>query len=479
MGVEIPPAPDVAALVEGYEGKQEVSRGETFDSSPDGIERRLQRTTLASGMTLALLPKQSRGGRVVGVVRLRYGDVKSAFGRDATAFLTSQMLLRGTRTRNRQQIQDELNRLKARVSVNRFLPSGPREPPPIETHHLRTEIGFETVDESLAPLLDLLTQVLREPSFPEDELEQLKRQETARAEAARLDPIGSVGSRFGDHLAPYSQGDPRRPGLIEEWIAALSSVTIDDVKRFHADYSGAKNAELALVGNLDAQAVEQQTAKLLGNWESKRPYARPEYPYQEIEPVRQTVHLPDQANAALIAGALVEAGDEQADYPALVLGVHILGGGWLNSRLAQRLRQREGLSYGVGASVFARYGTNSSRLGGIAICAPENLAKVEAAMKEEFERAVRDGFSEAEVADAKTAWIEQQAVMRADDAQLANILSANERDNRTMDWQADLERKVLALTSEDVNAAMRRHVKPAALSFFLAGDLEKAGIAKN
>jgi zinc protease len=389
------------------------------------------------------------------------------------------MLLRGTRTRNRQQIQDELNRLKARVAVNRFLPSGQNEPPPNETHHLRTEIGFETVAESLAPLLDLLTQVLREPSFPEDELEQLKRQEIARAEAARLDPIGSVGSRFGDHLAPYSQGDPRRPGLIEEWIAALSSVAIDDVKRFHADYSGAKNAELGLVGNLDAQAVEQQTAKLLGKWESKQPYTRPEYPYQEIEQVRQTVHLPDQANAALIAGSLVEVGDEHADYPALVLGIHILGGGWLNSRLAQRLRQREGLSYVAAALILGRYGTNSSRLGGIAICAPQNIAKAESAMREEFERAAAEGFREAEIADAKKAWIEQQAIMRADEVQLANILSANERDNRTMAWQAELERKVLALTAEDVNAAMRRHVKPAALSFFLAGDLEKAGIPKN
>jgi zinc protease len=133
----------------------------------------------------------------------------------------------------------------------------------------------------------------------------------------------------------------------------------------------------------------------------------------------------------------------------------------------------------VMALLFPRYGENSSRLGGATICAPENLAKAEAAMKEEFERAVQEGFREAEVADAKKAWIEQQAVMRADDARLANLLAANERDSRTMAWQAELERNVQALTAEDVNAAMRRHVKPAALSFFLAGDLEKAGITKN
>ena len=475
MEVEIPPAPNVAALVEGYEGRQEVSQGEAFDSSPEGIESRLRRVTLPSGMTLALLPKQSRGGRVVGVMRLRYGDVKSAFGRDATGFLTSQMLLRGTRARSRQQIQDELSRLKARVSVERYLGSA-QAPPPVEPHHLRTEVGFETVGENLAPLLDLLAEVLHQPSFPEDEFAQLKRQEIARAESLRLDPTGAVGSRFGNHISPDAPGDPRRPPSVQEWITALSSVTTDDLKPFHEDYFGTQNAELALVGKLDAEAVEQQMTKLFGTWKSKLPYARPEYPYQEIEPVRETIHLPDQANAAIISGTLVDVGDGHEDYPALVLGMHILGGGWLNSRLAQRLRQKDGLSYVANALLFVRYGANSSRLGSATICAPENLAKAEAAMKEEFERAIREGFSEAEMAEAKKASIEQQAVMRTDEAQLANLFAANERDNRTMAWQAGLERKVLDLAAADVNAVMRRHVKPAALSFFLAGDLDKAGI---
>ena len=476
MEVQIPLAPDIPALVEGYEGRQEVSRGEAMDSSPDGIERRLQRTALPSGMTLSLLPKQSRGGRVVGVLRLRYADVESAFGLDATAFLTSQMLLRGSRSRSRQQIQDDLNRLKARVVVDRFLPSSQDEPPPVETHHLRTEIGLETVGENLAPLLELLAQVLREPSFPEDEFEHLKRQEIARAEAASLEPVGLAVSLFEDHLAPYPLGDPRRPGTMKEWSEALSSVTVDDLRRFHADYFGTNHAELVLVGNLDPRTIVQQTTTLLGNWESKRPHARPQYAYEVIEPVRRTMHLPDQANAALVAAMLLEVGDGHPDYPALVLGMHVLGGGWLNSRLTQRLRHRDGLSYIAAAAMLARYGTSSSRFGALTICAPENLAKAEAAMKEEIELALRDGFRDMEIAEAKKAWMQQQAVLRADDAQLANLLADNERDGRTMAWQAQLEQKVLALAAKDVNAAMVRHLRPDALSWFLAGDLERAGI---
>lgn len=477
MGVKIPPVPDVAAIVEGYKGREEISRGEAFDSSPEGVERQLKRTALPTGMTVAILPKTSRGGRVVGVLRLRYGDVKSAFGRDATAFLASQMLLRGTKLRTRQEIQDELNRLRARVTVSEYRTIVGRGPRPLsETHHLRTEIRFETVKESVPALLDLLAEALREPSFPADEFKQLKQQEVAQIEAILMEPTALALTRLMHHLSPYPNGDPRKPGLLKERIASLQRVTIDDVKRFHADYFGAGNGELVLLGNVDTQAVEQQAQKLFGTWEAKGPYTRPVYPYKQLEPVRRIIDASDQPNSVLFAGTLLDVGDEHTDYPALELGIYLLGGGRWNSRLVQRLRQKEGLSYGVIGRIVERYQANASPLLAGAICAPENLVKAETAMREEFERAVRDGFGEGEVEEAKKAWVQQQAVMRADDVQLANILAANERDGRTMAWQAELERKVLALTADGVNEAMRRHVKPEKLSFFLAGDLEKAGI---
>ena len=94
-----------------------MAQGEAFDPSPANIETRVQRTKLPSGMKLSLLPKQTRGNTVSATIRLHFGTLARLNGQDATGTIAMQLLMRGTQKKNRQQIQDEFDRLKARVSV--------------------------------------------------------------------------------------------------------------------------------------------------------------------------------------------------------------------------------------------------------------------------------------------------------------------------------------------------------------------------
>ena len=75
--------------------------------------------------------------------------------------------------------------------------------------------------------------------------------------------------------------------------------------------------------------------------------------YQDIAPLNKSLETPDKANAFFLAGVNLELRDDDPDYPALVLGNYMLGGGFLNSRLGTRIRQKEGLSYGVGTQLEA------------------------------------------------------------------------------------------------------------------------------
>jgi zinc protease len=153
---EIPPTPDVAAMLKDFKGGEAIAPGEAFDPSPANIESRVTRSELPGGMKVVLLPKKTRGGTVVAVINLRFGDEKSVYGKSMAGQMAAALLLRGTKNENRQQIQDELDRLKARLNVT----GGPTN----------ATASIETVEANLPDVLRLTAEVLREPAYPEPSL---------------------------------------------------------------------------------------------------------------------------------------------------------------------------------------------------------------------------------------------------------------------------------------------------------------------
>jgi zinc protease len=152
----------------------------------------------------------------------------------------------------------------------------------------------------------------------------------------------------------------------------------------------------------------------------------------------------------------------------------MLGGGFLNSRLATRIRGRDGLSYSVGSGLQVSSLDKNGRFIVQAIYAPENRARLEAAFAEEIALALKDGFTEEELKAAKTGWLQGREVSRAQDAELAARLNTLQFLGRTIAWDADLDRKVAALTPAAVKAALGRHLDPAKISIVKAGDFAKA-----
>jgi zinc protease len=456
---EIPATPDVAALLKDYKGDAAIAAGEAFDPSPANIESRTAREATPAGMAMALLPKKTRGGTVVAQLVLRYGDEKSLLNQTTPASLAGSMLMRGTTKKTRQQIQDELDRLKARLSVS----GGVQQ----------ATASIETTRENLPAVLRLAAEVLREPAFPATEFELLKQERLAGIEQQKSEPTQVAATAFNRHLAPYPKGDVRYTRTPDEQVAETTAATRDQAMRFYRDFYGASNAQLTVVGDFDQKEIGKLATELFGNWKSPRSFTRVPTLFKEAAPVNETFTTPDKANAFFIAGFNLKMRDDHADYPALLLGNYMLGGGFLSSRLASRIRQKDGLSYGVGSGLNVSSLDEAGRFTASAIYAPQNADKLEAAFKEEIHRMLKDGFTADEVASAKTGYLQSRQVSRAQDNELAGRLNQYLFLDRTLRWDADLEAKIKALTPDQINGAMRRHIDPAKITIMKAGDFKK------
>jgi zinc protease len=455
---EIPSTPDLTAALKDYKGDATMTTGEAFDPSPANIESRTVRSG-AGGIKLALLPKKTRGSKVVAQMTLRYGDEQSLMNRTTAAELAGALLLRGTTKHTRQQIQDEFDHLKARANVFGGV----------------TQAGFsiETTRENLPAVMRLVAEILREPAFPANEFELLRQENLAAIEQQKSEPTQIGFTAFNRHLSPYPKGDVRYVTTPEESIAELKAATLDQAKEFYKAFYGASNAQLTVIGDFDDKEIAKLVNELFDNWKSPKPFVRVPSLYKDVAAVNQSFPTPDKANAIFLAGFNLNARDDNPDYPALILGNYMLGGGFLNSRLAARIRQKEGLSYGVGSSIDVSSLDQYGRFTAGAIYAPQNVEKLEAAFKEEIARMLKDGFTAEEVDAAKSGYLQSLQVSRAQDNELAGRLNNYLFIGRTLQWDADLEAKIRALTPEQINAAMRRHIDPAKITIVKAGDFAK------
>ncbi len=456
---EIPVAPDVASVVEGYQGAEAVAEGEAFDPSPANIDRRTRASELPSGMKVALLPKDTRGETVIASLALRLGTEESLTGRGSAGSLTASMLMRGTANRTRQEIEDEMNRLQATISVGGgSIVSG----------------RIQATRENFPGALRLLAEVLREPAFPEDEFALMKEQRLASMESQKSEPQLVAMLALQRHMSPHEPGHPNYVPTIDETIAEIEAHTIAEIRDFYDTFYGTGAATMSIVGDFDETEALQIVQDAFGDWASSVAFTRIGNEYMDIAPADLQLETPDKANAFFLAAQTFPMDDGHEDAAAMTMANYLLGGGFLNSRLATRIRQEEGLSYGVASQLILHPIDARAQFVGLAIYAPENRDKLEAAFREEIQKMLDEGFSDEEVSAGIQGYLQNASLMRAQDPVLAGSLSNNLYFGRTMAWQTEHEDAIRSLTAERINAAVRRWIDLDKMTFVKAGDFAKA-----
>jgi zinc protease len=473
------PPTDIAQALVDYRGKAAAAAVEDFALTPANIDAHTVLRRLTSGgepgLRVALLPRPSKDQRITGTLRLPWGSADSLNGQQAPAGLAGPMLLRGTRGRTAEQLTADLLALDARLTIN--------------TGVAGLTANFELPAQQLAAFTALLGQILREPAFDAAEFQRVRQQQLAAVVSARTDTAALASNALqqvfaapaqdeaGRAAGRYAPGDPRSARTHDETEAQLRAADAAQLRAFWQRFAGAAVGELVLIGPLAPDEVTAQWQQAIGDW--KAPERRRGWVFayptdlDRLAPPAP-IGVPDKANANYVARIPLAMNAEAPDYPALFAGVQLLGGR-AGTALWQRVREQEGLSYGISASLFApisseRFpGGDAAAINLTASFAPQNRERLLAAIRDELTRRAARGFSAIEVGFARRAIVSGRADALAQPANLAGTLATNLRHGRDMAHYARFTQAYETLDADAVNAALKKYLRPERMVEVTAG----------
>lgn len=454
--------PDLTTVFKDYKGDPNFKAVDAFDPTPANIDKLTQRRTLDlpnGKVELALLPKATRGDRVQANLLVQFADADSLRGQRTAIGAVADLLARGTPTLTRQQISDKIDQLQADVSI-----SGAGTD---------LSIAMSTTAQNLPALIELLLDVTRNANFPQEQVDEYKRQSSTSIQSAMTEPTALASRALARHDNPWKPDDIRYVPTFDEALANIRGLTRDALVQAHERFYGAGQIKFTAVGDFDPAATEAALKKGLDGWKKAPAYTRIPDPFRKVKPEQFNIETPDKANAFYISRMPLELQDTNADYPALYLANFLLGTSE-TSRLWHRVRETDGLSYNVRSNLSVSSYEPSSSWTIYAIYAPENRVRLETAIAEEQARVLKSGFTDAEIKDGITALLNYRSLARAQDDVLSSTWLNYLRTQRTFVWSADIDKKLAALTPATVNAALRKYFKPENFSTAVAGDFAKA-----
>ncbi|MBR8653407.1 insulinase family protein, partial [Achromobacter sp. Marseille-Q0513] len=443
---------DLSEVFKDYKGDPDFKSASAFDPSPANIDKLTLRKKLDlpnGPVQLALLPKATRGNRVQAQMQIQFGTAQDLRGQRVNAAAVADQLNRGTAKLSRQDIQDRLDRLQAELG---FSGSG-----------TTLRIAMSTKGENLPELTTLALDIVRNANFPKDQLEEYQRQLETSIRNAMTEPSALASRALARQDNPWPADDLRYVPTFDEALASASGLNRDALAKFHARFYGAGNIEYSAVGDFQPEAIEKAIKAGLAGWKRAPAYERVANPYREIAAQRFDIETPDKANAFYLSRMPLKLQDSDADYAALYLANYLFGASE-TSRLWNRVRETEGLSYNVRSSLSVSAFEPNASWSIYAIYAPQNRERLEKAVGEELARVLKDGFSDKEISDGITALLNYRNLARAQDDVVAGVWLDYLERGRTFAWSADMDKKISALTPDVVNAAMRKYLRPDAFS---------------
>jgi zinc protease len=467
----VPTVPSIEDLVKDYKGGKKVEAGEAFDPSPANLDARTIRAD-ADGVKISMIPKKNRGETVALTMTLHYGNAKSLEGASTSAGVLPMLMMTGTTTMNRQALQAKMDELGVQIGIG--IGGGRRGGRGGGGRLGSTTFSITGKRNSLVPAVELLGKILREPALAEDEFSQMRARTLSGLKEGLNEPASLAGNKLARALSQYPKGDVRYVQTSEERISEFETIKIEQIRDIYKSQLSAAKVEVGIVGDFDPAEVVPAVFNVLKDWNTGVKFEPIE---SEAKPdqqgAREEIITPDKENAEYLAGHSFKLNDQDPDAVRLQIANFIFGGGTLSSRLGDRIRQKDGLSYGASSSISIPSRGNDARFVMTVSTNPVNMDAVDKAAMEELESFVKDGPTQKELDDAKKAFLETTKIGRTQDGSIAGQLASNAYLERTFAFSADEEARIAALTTQDVKDAFKRHVNPAKLVIIRAGDFKK------
>jgi zinc protease len=371
----------------------------------------------------------------------------------AVPTLVGGMLDKGTTKQNKFEIAQKLENIGARIGFS--------------VDGVMTQFHGKCLRKDLPVVIAVLAEELREPAFAEDEFAKLKKQLSGDLQRALESTDFRADQAFSASVFPL--GHPNYNPPPQEFIAAIQAATLDDLRKFHAEFYGPAQATIVLVGDVDIPLLKSEIAKSFEGWTGGKTVGELPHAPRPDERKEQTISMADKPNVTVILGHASGLRYRDADALALRIGTAALGTGF-TGRLMANVRDKQGLTYGISASLSGDAFTDGEwRISGN--FAPQLLEKGLAATRHELEKWYANGITAAELERVKSYLVGSFKVGLTTTEGLASaILTAIHR-GYDVSWLDEYPKRVAALSLQQVNDAIKRHVQPEKMTIIRAGSV--------
>jgi len=427
---------------------------------------------LASGAATANVASQSTRAQVAGIDVITYhtdvkdvvvvlgtlpaGDAMAEPGNIAVPTLTGMMLDRGTVARDKFAIAEKLDNVGAEISFG------------VGTQTL--EVRAKSLKKDLPLIVGLIAEELRTPALKPEEFAKAKQQFVGALEASAQNTDARAHEAFS--RAVFPPGHPNRPHTVTEYEAAAKAATLEEVQAFHAKYYGPAHMTLVVVGDVTAADTQADVTQSFAGWSGGADYVRPAKPAAPTSAREVSVPLAEKPSVTVIIGQATGLRYKDPDDLALRIGTAILGSGF-TGRLMSTVRDKEGLTYNIGAGM-----ADDTLVDGSwdisASFAPALLEKGIASTRREFDKWWKDGVTDAELAGRKQGLIGSYLVGLSTTAGLANTIMIDVQRGYDLSRVDTFPDAVNALTREQVNGAIKTHLKPKSMVLVEAGSVSSS-----
>ncbi|SIS49783.1 zinc protease [Kaistella chaponensis] len=450
----------IASITSGYKGKDLEKEATPFEATIANLKKNLSEGLLLNGMKYGLINKEVKGEKIMATFKLPFGNEKDLAGKNSIANLTAELLKAGTKTKTKEQIQDKLDQLKSSIDTR------------INGQNLF--ITIETYKNSYEEVMDVLKDLLSNSTFPQNELTKTVAEYTTTLEGQLKDPQALAQNELQRLAMPYPKESIFYKASLQEEIDDAKKVTREQILNFYTNILGANNGVGTVLGNLDPKIAKTSLENTFGKWNAKSNYTVINPTYFETKKMDKNFLTPDKENAMALGTASFRMDQKSADYPSFLLANEILGsGGFLSARLPMRLREKEGISYGVGSFINIPVSNDVASWGFYALFNPLKRDAVDSAIKDEVSKALKDGFTAEEVATNKKSYSNFQKTMLGMDQTLINLVNKKLQYGISLDEYDAINAKIENLKVEEINTALRKYLTLDHLTSVYAGDFNK------
>jgi zinc protease len=381
---------------------------------------------------------------------LRAGSLLDPDDKLGLADFASSALTRGTQERSFDELYNELESVGASIGFD----SGTNS----------TGFHGHALAEDLSLLLRLLSEGMRQPTFPKAEVEKLRHHLLAGLAIREQDTADMADITFDEILYkghPYARSEDGNPTTIK-------AITRADLVKYHRTAFGPEGMVVAVVGAVEPKRAVSLVRRALGDWRNPEQQDLPNLPDPKrlSDTVRRHHTIAGKSQSDLVIGTNGPR-RKDADHMAAALGNSVLGQFGMMGRIGKSVRETSGLAYYAYSNLSAGVGPGSWTVN--AGVNPANVRKASEIVIGELERFVKSGVSKEELADSQANFIGRLPLSFESNAGVASALLNIERYGLGLDYYRLYDDKVQAVTRDDVLEVARKYIDPERLAVAVAG----------